>query len=399
VGQNKSRATLVVVEIALSAVLLTAAGLQMRSFAAVLNQSPGIDPEGLVVGQVWVPVPNNPAANPYLTGQARVTLMRGLLDQLAQMPGVQSASLGSTADVPFLNSTTRTFPFSLPDDPATQEGNRASQFGTVSPTYFETIGTAVKQGRVFTDHDDPQSQLVVVVNEAFVRAFAPKGDLVGHRLRLGRNVDFQIVGVVADVHNNGLDVPAPPHIYTSILQRPTITLAIFVRTKQGTQQMEAAMNTLVHKVDPELPVFGVRTMDDLMSQSMSRRQFSLYLIAAFGVAALLLAVLGIYGVMSLVVNQRRPEFAVRLARGARPRDILALAVGPGISLAGIGTAIGLIVSLGVASSMAALVYGVSARDPVTFVVVAMVLPIAAAVACLVPAARAMRVPLLDVLKR
>ncbi len=399
VRQNRSRAALVVVEVALSVVLLTAAGLQVRSFAAVLNQDPGIDARGLIVGQVWVPVPNNPSANPYITPQARTSLMRGLIDQLAQMPGVQSASLGATGDVPFLNSVNRAFPFSLPDEPAAQEGNRAAQFGTVSAKYFETMGTPLKRGRVFSDHDDPQSALVAVVNEAFVRTFSPNADLVGHRLRLGRGVDFQIVGVVGDIHTNGLDVAAPPHIYTSILQRPTITLAVFVRTQQNTRQMEDAINTLVHKVDPELPVFGVRTMEDVMSQSMARRQFSLYLIAAFGVAALLLAVLGIYGVMSLVVNQRRPEFAVRLALGARPRDILVQAFGPGIKLAGIGTVVGLVVSLGVASSMAALVYGVSARDPITFVAVAVILPLAAAVACLVPAARAMRVPLLEVLKR
>ncbi|HYV98009.1 MAG TPA: ABC transporter permease, partial [Gemmatimonadaceae bacterium] len=396
--QGRSRAALVVVEVALSVVLLTAAGLQVRSFAAVIGENPGVNPEHLIVGQVWVPVPNNPSANPYITPVARTNLMRGLLEQLALMPGIESASLGGTSDIPFLNSVNRTFPFALPDEPASQEGNRAAQFGTVSANYFATMGTALKSGRVFSDHDDPQSPLVAIVNEAFVRTFAPKGDLVGHRLRLGRNTDFQIVGVVGDVRTNGLDVPAPPRIYTSILQRPTITLAVFVRTKAGTRETESGINKLVHTVDPELPVFGVRTMDDVMSRSMERRTFSLYLIAAFGIAALLLAVLGIYGVMSLLVSQRASEYAVRMALGARPRDILGLAFRPGLRLAGLGTAIGLVAALGVGSWMAALIYGVSARDPVTLAAVAVILPLAATVACLVPAARAMRVPLLDVLK-
>ncbi len=399
VRQNRARAVLVVAQVALSVVLLAAAGLQMRSFAAVLNQNPGIEPEGLVMAQVWVPRPNNPANNPYIKAEARSTLVQGLLDHLGRLPDVQAAALGSSIDVPFLNSVTRAFPFSLPDQPAGQDSNRAAQFGTVSPTFFQTLGTPLRQGRVFSDHDDLGAPLVAVVNEAFVRTFSPSQDVIGHRLRVGAATDFQVVGVVADVHTGGLDQPAPPHIYVPILQRPSVAIAIFVRTRQSARQMQATITSLVHTVDPELPVFGVKTMDELMSQSMARRRFSLYLIAAFGVAALCLAVLGIYGVMSLVVTQRRPEFAVRLALGARPSDILKLAFGPGIRLAGIGTAIGLVLAIAVASSMAALVYGVSARDPLTFITVAVILPAGAAVACLVPATRAMRVPLIEVLKR
>lgn len=394
---SRSRATFVVIEVAVSVVLLAAAGLQIRSFVAVLHQDSGVDPRDLVVGQVWVPVPNNPAANPYLTSSQQSALMRRVLDQLALMPGVEHTALGSAADVPVLNSVNNSLPFSLTDQAATEAGDHAAEFSTVSADYFNTVRAPIETGRGFTDHDDGSAPLVAVVNEAFVREFSPRRNPIGRHLRSARGPGFEIVGVVGDIRYAGLDVPAAPRVYASILQRPAHNLAIFVRTKADVAPTAQAITTLVHVVDPQLPVFGVRSLNDVMAASLARRRFALLLMASFGLSALLLATLGMYGVLSLLVSQRSQEFAVHLALGATPRDVLWLVFRPGLRLVGAGTLLGLVTALGVTRLMAALVYGVSDRDPVTFAGVAVLLFVVAMGASLVPARRATRVSLLDAL--
>ncbi len=183
VRQNRSRAALVVLEVALSAVLLIGAGLLVRSFSAALSQNPGLDPERLVAGQIWVPVPNNPKANQYLTPTQRAGLARELLARIALLPGIEQAAVGTSSDIPLLSNVNNPLPFSLPDEVSTQENDHAAEFGAVSAGYFDVLKTPLKQGRVFTDHDADSTARVVVVNEAFVRRFSPQRDVVGRRLR------------------------------------------------------------------------------------------------------------------------------------------------------------------------------------------------------------------------
>jgi putative ABC transport system permease protein len=405
VRQNRSRAALVVLEVALSAVLLIGAGLLVRSFSAVLSQNPGLDPERLVAGQIWVPFPINPKANQYLTPAQNAGLARELLARIALIPGIEQAALGASTDIPLLSSANTPLPFSLPDEVSTQENDHAAEFGSVSAGYFDVLKTPLKQGRVFTDHDADSSARVVVVNEAFVRRFSPQRDVVGRRLQYGRGRDDgakegEIIGVVGDVRNDGLDVPPPPRVYESILQHPAITLAAFLRTRSevDVKATKEALTATVHSIDPELPVFDVRTMADLMSASMARRRFSLFLISAFAVSALLLAGLGIYGVMAFVVGQRAQEFGIRLALGAKPRDILALAFRPGLILTATGTIVGLGASFVVTRLMSSLLFGVSTSDPMTFGVVPTLLGIVTMAACFVPARRATRVSPMEALK-
>ena len=397
VRQRRLRTVLVVLEVAVSVVLLTGAGLLLRSFAAVMRQDPGLDPDGLVAGQIWVPVPNNPQANRYLTTQQQSALARRLLDAFVRLPGVEAAAVGTANDVPFLNQG-NAFPFSLPDESTTQDQNHAAQFGAVSPGYFDVLKTPLKRGRLFTDHDDTASTKVVVVNEAFVRQFSRDRDPIGRRVRVGRGFDLAIVGVVGDVRYGGLDRPAEPRIYQSILQRGSVTLAVFFRTRSTLRTTRDALVAAVHDVDPELPVFGVRTTDELMSSSLTRRQFALKLISIFAVTALLLAALGIYGVMTYLVSQRSQEFGVRLALGAESRNIVTLVLGPALVLTVTGVILGLGASLATSRLLSALVYGVSVSDPVTLAAVALLLAAVTIASCLLPVRRATRVSPLEALR-
>ena len=401
--QNRSRAALVVLEVALSAVLLIGAGLLVRSFSTALSQNPGLDPERLVAGQIWVASPNDPKADPYLTPTQRAGLARELLTRLAQLPGMEQTAIGTSTAVPLLGIVNNPLAFSLPDEPSTQGNDHAAEFGAVSAGYFDVLGTPLKQGRVFTDHDVEATGRVVVVNEAFVRMFSPERDVVGLRMRYvwrGQQQEAEIVGVVGDVRHNGLDAAPAPRVYESILQYPSIRLAVFLRTRSeaDVKSTKEALRATVHSINPELPVFDVRTMADLMSASMAPRRFSLFLMSVFAVSALLLAALGIYGVMAFVVSQRAQEFGIRLALGANPWDILGLAFRPGLILTATGTIVGLGASIVVTRLMSSLLYGVSASDPITFVLVPVLLAIVTMAACFLPARRATRVSPMEVLK-
>jgi putative ABC transport system permease protein len=405
--QSRSHATLVVLEVALAAVLLIGAGLLVRSFSATLGQNPGLDPEGLVAGQIWVPFPVNPETNRYATPAQQAGLVRELLTRTALLPGIEQSAVGSSRDIPFLdNPNNKPFPFSFPDEVSTQENDHAAEFGAVSAGYFAVLKTPLKQGRVFTDHDTDSTERVVVVNEAFVRRFSPQRDVVGRRLRYvwgfgnGQEKEAIIVGVVGDVRNDGLDVAPPPRVYESILQHTSISPAVFLRIRADVdvKSTKEALTQTIHSINPELPVFNVRTMAELMSASTARRKFSLFVMSVFAVSALLLAALGIYGVMAFVVSQRTREFGIRLALGAKPRDILGLAFRPGLILTATGTIVGLGASIVVTRLMSSLLFDVSASDPMTFAVVPVLLGIVTMAACFIPARRATRVSPMEVLK-
>ena len=390
--QNRSRSALVVSQIALSVVLLIAAGLLIRSFAIVLEQDPGLDPTNLVAGQVWVPVPNNPAANKYLDPGKLASMVSELHERLTHLPGVEYAALGTPADIPLLGGTNNARPFSLPDESTTQQNDYAAKFGAVGPLYFAALRIPVVKGRVFTQHDDLTAPTVAVVNEAFVRKFSHGRDIVGRRLSGTRNAtQFEIVGVVGDVRENGLDAETAPRVYLSLLQRPNVALAVFMRSRNELRTVRDALERTVHEVDPDLAVFGVQTMHEVVSASTARRRFSVSLMSTFALAAALLATLGIYGVMSFLVGQRGTEFGLRQALGATRRDIMALAFRPGIALAAKGTLVGVLVAFPVARLLSALLFGVSAHDPLTFIAVPVLLATVAAVACYGPARKATRV--------
>ena len=401
IRQSRSRAALVTLEVALSVVLLISAGLLIRSFSAMLRERPGIDPRGVTVAQIWIPRPNNPDANPYLNPPQRARLARELVQRLEAAPGVQSVAVGLTTSVPFLSTralnSRNLIAFSFPDNATSAQEEYTADYGAVSPNYFDLLKLPLRKGRVFTDHDDDMATNVVVVNEAFARKFFPQQDPIGQHVRdTGRDTgrattDSEIIGVVGDVRDHGLDQPPEPRLYGSILQRSSQLFAVFLRTSANLTTTRQLVTRTMEQIDPELPVYGVTTMDELISSSMARRRLALFLMSTFAFLAMFLASLGIYGVTAFLVKQRVQEFGIRMALGAQIRDILLLAVRPGLVLVSIGAAAGLVVSMFVTRLMSSLLFAVSSTDLFTFITVPLVLAVIAVIACLIPARYATRI--------
>ena len=404
IRQSRSRAALVTLEVALSVVLLISAGLLIRSFSAMLGERPGIDPRDVTVAQIWIPRPNNPDANPYLNPPQRARLARELVQRLEAAPGVQSVAVGLTTSVPFLSTRAlnsfNLIAFSFPGNATFAQEEFTADFGAVSPNYFDLLKLPLKKGRVFTDHDDYGATSVVVVNEAFVRKFFPQQDPIGQHVRDSKRTatdsartatDSEIIGVVGDVLDHGLDQPPEPRLYGSILQRSAYRVAVFLRTSANLTTTRQLVTRTMEQIDPELPVYGVTTMDELISSSMARRRLALFLMSTFAALALFLASLGIYGVTAFLVKQRVQEFGIRMALGAQIRDILLLAVRPGLVLVSIGAAAGLVVSMFITRLMSSLLFAVSSTDLFTFITVPLVLAVIAVIASLIPARYATRI--------
>jgi putative ABC transport system permease protein len=397
IRQSRSRAALVTLEVALSVVLLISAGLLIRSFSAMLRERPGIDPRGVTVAQIWIPQPNNPDANPYLNQPQRRRLVRELVQRLGAAPGMQSVAVGLTTNVPFLSNAANSrnlIAFSFPDNAIFAQEEYTADFGAVSPNYFDLLKLPLRKGRVFTDHDDDDmATKVVVVNEAFARKFFPQQDPIGQRVRdkARTTTDSEIIGVVGDVRDHGLDQAPEPRLYGSILQRSSQLLAVFLRTSANLTTTRQLVTRTVEQIDPELPVYGVTTMNELVSSSMARRRLALSLMSTFAALALFLASLGIYGVTAFLVKQRVQEFGIRMALGAQIRDIFVLAVRPGLFLVSIGAAAGLVVSMFITRVMSSLLFAVSSTDLFTFITVPLVLAVVAVIACLIPARYATRI--------
>jgi predicted permease len=400
IRQSRSRAALVTLEVALSVVLLISAGLLIRSFSAMLRERPGIDPRGVTVAQIWIPVPNSPDANPYLNPPQRARLARELVQRLEAAPGVQSVAVGLSTNVPFLSNVRNLIAFSFPDSATSAQEEYTADYGAVSPNYFDLLKLPLRKGRVFTNHDDYGATNVVVVNEAFARKFFPQQDPIGQHVRDSKRTatdsariatDSEIIGVVGDVLDHGLDQPPEPRLYGSILQRSAYRVAVFLRTSANLTTTRQLVTRTMEQIDPELPVYGVTTMDELISSSMARRRLALFLMSTFAALALFLAGLGIYGVTAFLVKQRVQEFGIRMALGAQIRDILLLAVGPGLFLVSIGAAAGLVVSMFVTRLMSSLLFAVSSTDLFTFITVPLVLAVVAVIACLIPARYATRI--------
>ena len=392
--QSRFRGSLVAVEIALSVVLLSAAGLLLHSFWNSMQSNPGFNPKQLMVARIWIPFPNNPEANHYRTVPPLAAMSHEVLRRALEVPGVQEAAMGGDNSVPLVSNTFRQPPFTLPDEPDSNDKQRTTQTASVSPDYFHVLGIPVLRGRGFTEADTDKTKAVVVVSESFAKQYLRKRD-VGSRIGFAPRRGFEpptleIVGVVGDVHADGLDAPAAPRVYFALYQRPANEMAIFLRGAPNSSATKQALAAAVQDVDPNLPVYGIRTMQEMMANSLERRRFVLTLMALFGTLAVFLASIGIYGVMAFAVGQRSQEFGIRVALGAEPRDILLLAFRPGVVLTGIGIAVGLLGGLGAARLMSSLLFGVAPYDPVTFGAVVAVLTFVALAACGIPARRALR---------
>ena len=388
--QNRFRGILVATEIALSVVLLSGAGILAHSFWNTLRMNPGFDARGLMVARIWIPFPNNPKANRYLTAQSTAGLSREILRRVRTLPGIEEVAMGGNNSVPLVNNSIKPIAFSLPDQSDSAQKQRSAEFAGISPEFFQVLRTPLLRGRSFTGADTDKTKRVVIVNESFVKQYLAGRD-VGQRLNFF-GADWEIVGVVGDVRHDGLDSPAAPRVYRAMYQGPANEIAVFLRGATESSGLKQAMTRVVEGVDPDLPVYGVQTMREMMATSLARRRFSLSLMAVFGALALFLASIGIYGVMAYAVSQRAQEFSIRMALGAEARDILLLALRPGAVLTLTGVALGLAAAQGATHLMASLLFGVSPADPITFVGVPIALALVALLACWIPARRAVRIP-------
>jgi predicted permease len=394
--QARTRRLLVVTEFALSLVLMIAASLLLHSFWELLNVRLGFNPQNVMAVRTWLPEPNDPKTDIYGTPAQEAPFIRELLRRGRTLPGVEEIALGNRASIPLNHDRTQS-PLVLEGREIQSKQPPLVETSSVTPDYFHLLGVTLQRGRLFGEMDNETAPAVAVINEAFARTYWPSGDPLGERLKLSPADSSwtKVVGVIADARTESLVESSVPQIYTSLYQAPSEgaskELVIFLRGRLDPAATPVELREQVQAVNPELPVFGAQTINDALSASLSERRFSMEMVGLFALTALLLAGLGIYGVISYIVNERTHEIGIRLALGAQRRNILRMVLRQGLGLAIAGAAVGLVCALIVSHLMAGLLYGVRPTDPLTFSGVAILLIGVALLACYIPARRAMRV--------
>jgi predicted permease len=397
-SRQRAQEIFVVTEMAMALVLLIAAGLMIRSLAALWQVNPGFDPRNVLTFGVAMPSATNS------TGPAGVRAsLRQLNDELASTPGVTASSL-SWGSIPMDSDDEDLFWIEGHPKPATEpEMNWALSY-VVQESYLEVMRVTLERGRFITRQDDENSPHVVVVDDVFARQYFPGEDPIGkHIFMQAKKCRAEIVGIVGHVKQWGLDTDDTEQLraqlYFPYMQLPDEAMdpsswsgtGALVRFDAKTTVSAEAIRAALKKLSGEHVVYQAQTMNEIIAASLATRQTSMILLGVFAGLALLLASVGIYGVISYLVGQRTQEIGVRVALGARQADVLRLVLGAGLRLALIGVAIGLVAAVGLTRLMGTILYGVSATDPVTFAGVAIVLMGVAAGACYVPARKAMKV--------
>jgi predicted permease len=394
--QARTRRLLVVTEFALSLVLMIAASLLLHSFWELLNVRLGFNPQNVMAVRTWLPEPNDPKDDIYGTPAQEAPFLRELLRRGRTLPGVEEIALGNRASIPWNHDPTQS-PLVLEGREIQSKQPPLVETSSVTPDYFHLLGVTLQRGRLFGEMDNETAPAVAVINEAFARTYWPSGDPLGERLKLSPEDSSwtTVVGVIADARTESLVESSVPQIYMSLYQAPSQgaskELAIFLRGRLDPAATPVELREQVQAVNPELPVFGAQTLNDALSASLSERRFSMEMVGLFALTALLLAGLGIYGVISYIVSERTHEIGIRRALGAQSRNILRMVLRQGLGLAIAGAAVGLVCALIVSHLMAGLLYGVRPTDPVTFAGVALLLIGVALLACYIPARRAIRV--------
>jgi predicted permease len=409
-----ARNALAVTEIALAMVLLVGAGLMIDTILRLQKVNPGFDPNHVLTAQIELPeggkyVERVPGGDMEQASPRVTAFYQELLQKLAQVPGVESVA--STSSLPLRGGSG--FTFSILGHPAPPPDNRPQAgYSEVSPGYFQTLRIPLRKGRYLDERDTQTTPWAIVINETLAKQYFPNEDPVGQQVLLRYDpypVDEQrprqIVGIVADTKHYGLGQAAPAFLYASSLQQPSVfpggttinhtTQTLVLRTSPDWKGREAdlyaAMRKGVAEIDPDQPLTNVRTMNEVVAMSMGDARFYGNFLEIFAGIALLLALIGIYGVMSYFVSQRTHEIGVRVALGAAPADVLRLVGALGLKLAGAGVVAGALLALAVTRLIATFLYGVKPTDPLTYAIVAAGLVAVALLACLIPARRATRV--------
>jgi putative ABC transport system permease protein len=383
-GSNRARGLLVASQLALALVLLIGSGLMMKSLLRVLEVNLGFQPEKLLTMEYRVP------RNKYPEPHQQWNFHRTVVERVKSVPGVRSAAV--MLALPFSGNgfVDAFFPTDRPQ-PASGQEPRAL-LNRAHPETFRTMGIALLSGRGIEERDTPEAPRVVVVNRRLAEQMWPNEDPIGKTIRLMREAEsVTVVGVVANIRHFQIDEATQMQIYFAFAQMPHIFATLVVRTDGEPMALSKAVREAVWSVDKDQPVWKVRSMESLVVRSYGHRQFILTLLGAYAGLALLLAAVGIYGVVSFTVGQRTQEIGIRMALGAQSRDILRLVLANGALLTATGLIVGAGAALGLTRFLSTLLFQVKATDAATFVGAAVVLAIVALLACYIPARRAMRV--------
>jgi putative ABC transport system permease protein len=395
-GRNRLRRALIVGEVAVSLILLVGAGLMVRTLATLTAVDPGFDGENVLTARVWIP------ATKYEEDDEIIAFYREALDRVGAIPGVLSAS--GVLSLPVNAGINGTFTFEIEGRESADEADSPiAGFQVASSHYLETLGIPLLRGRWFSDSDDYDAPSVVVINQALAERYWPNEDPVGKRLTWGdptaEDTDWAtIVGIVGNTRHFGLDQPPRAEIYQPYLQGSLPYLTLVVKSEVAPSTLTGAVRRAVMEVDPEQPLSGVATMEQVIFDSLGSRRFNMLLLVVFAVTAVVLAAVGLFGVLSYSVSQRSNEIGIRMALGARTVGVVGGVMREGVGLALLGLGIGIPSALGLTRLMRSMIHGVSETDPAVFAVGAALLVAIASLASCVPALRASRVDPMEVLR-
>ena len=397
-GRHRLRSSLVVAQVALSVVLLVGAGLLLRSFVVLLNTDPGFAADKVVAIQAFIWARHRKP-------EAREAFVRETLEKIESLPGVEAA--GVTTAIPLLESSqTSSLPFAVEGAPAEATGQEpVAQFTIASANYFSAIGARLLNGRVFNQFDRPGGAPVAVVNETMAKQNWPGQNPIGRRFTLKRSgrdsrdgTTLEVIGVVTDQRQDGLEKSPRQEFFIPHAQSPSGSTIFVVRTQGDPNTLLQSLKGRIWESDKTQPFYAVTTMDQLVRDSLKARRFNLFLLGALAALALVLASVGIYGVMSFTTAQRTHEIGVRMALGAQAGDIMKLVVGHGMALVLAGLVIGLLSSFGLTRFLSSLLFNISPTDPLTFGLISILLGGVALFACYLPARRATRIDPLSALR-
>jgi putative ABC transport system permease protein len=390
----RSRDALIVLELAIAVVLMIGAGLLLKTFRELLRENPGFNPTHVVTAKVNLPFPGDPKNDPYQTLAKQVALYREMGRRMSAIPGVER--VGFASHLP--TSRGITFSLRIEDRPSSSGDDLHARELIVNPEYFRVMQAPLARGRFFTEDDQEGKTRVAIVDKSTARRYWPDRDALGRRLRMGDGAWMTIVGVVNDIKQDGLDTTGLPHVYVPMYQDFDVAdgyvfrdAVVLLRTSLPASVLDPLIRDQVHAVDPTLPVYDVTSMNDVLDRSLGARRFAVQLVGGFAVLSLLLASIGIYGVLAYMVGQRSHELGIRMALGATRKQILGLILGRGAMLAGVGVVAGVLLSASVASMIASLLYGVHPHDPAVFLAVPMLLLGVSVLASYLPARRATRI--------
>jgi putative ABC transport system permease protein len=385
-GHSRMRGLLVVTEVALSLVLLVGAGLLLKSFRHLLDVPPGFDPNGVLTATVALP------SGAYREEARQSAFFEQALNRIAALPGVAAAGV---VDPMPLGGSAAMNGFSVEGRPPQSAGERpATNSRIISADYLKAMGIPLLRGRALSERDNAAAPRTMLINESFARRYFPNENPLGQRLRLTIAPNFvaEVVGVAGDVKHRGLDREAGPEAYVSYLQVPAPIMSLVVRAAAGDPlNLAASVRQAVEQVDKDQPLADVKPMTAWLDESVARQRFNMLLLAVFAAVALLLAAIGIYGVVSYSVTERTREIGIRVALGAQRADVLRLVVRQGLALTLAGVACGVAGAFGLTRLMAGLLFSVTPTDPLTYVGVAALLVSVALLACWIPARRATKV--------